>query len=127
MYYGSPLWLILSAIGLSTSADIRSRSHLAVKRRLGHATRSHVRCRVVYFRFPRYSFRPAPSERPISQARAAPPRVLVAVRRRMPTGRQCHRPLLARRAALPKTTAELPPELTCKVEHRMISGSFFFF
>lgn len=111
------LMFTLSAISLSTSGDIRVRSRPAVKRRLGHDTRSHVRREVeVYFRrFPRYSFDRVPSKRPISQARMAPSRVLVAARRRMPTDRrQRHRPLVARRAALPKTTAELPPKLTCK-------------
>jgi len=114
----------LSTIGLSTSADIRARSRLAVKRRFGYDARSHVWCEIeMYFRrFQRYSFRHAPSKRSISQARAAPPRVLFAARRRMPTyRRQHHCPLLAR-ATLPKTTAEFSPELTCKVEHRMISG-----
>lgn len=116
-----PLWLNLNAIGLSV--DIRACSRLAVKRRLGHNTRSHIRPRVVemYFRrFPRYPFRRAPSKRPISQTRMVSPCALFAARRRMPTDRR--RLLLARRAALPKTTAELPPELTCKAERMISSG-----
>jgi len=79
----------------------------------------------MYFRFPRYSLRHA-SKWSILQAHTIPSRVLVATQRRIPTyRRQRHCPFLARRTALPKTTTELPPELTCKVEHRMISECLF--
>lgn len=116
-YYG------LSAISLM-SVDIWVRSHPAIKRRLGYDIRLRVRCEVeMYFcRIPRYSFRHA-SKLLISQAHTVPSCVLVATQWRIPTyRRQRHRPFLARRTALSKTTAELPLELTCKVQHRMIFG-----
>lgn len=97
---------------------MRIRSYSDVECRLGHDACSY-RCVKVYFCRFRYSFRRM-SKRLISQARMASPRVFISVRQQMPMGRRLRNHLFARRAALLKTTTELLPELTCKVEHRII-------
>lgn len=100
------------------------RSHSDVECRLGHNARLY-RCVKMYFRRFRYSFCHM-SRWSISQARMTSPRVFVAARQQMPMGRRQRNHPFARRAAFLKTTTELLPELTCKVEHRIIlRGSRF--